>query len=244
MLTMPGLLCLWDFHDEAGADRMALGPNGYGLREHGGPIARNAEGPLSGYSATLVDGQYFSIARQACPALNLRGPEAQVTVVAWIKRGGRPEEGCEAVAGLWNETHAKRQYCLFLDLRIHDSRDQVCGHVSNVGGPTPGHKWCMDASIGETKVPLDVWQCVGFTYDSKIVKSYLNGQHDARPGLSPYAYPGGLFDGGTDGSDFTVGAVHRSGEMGNFYEGALGGLAVFDRALSANEMDLLYKGAK
>ena len=58
------------------------------------------------------------------------------------------------------------------------------------------------------------------------------GRLDERPGRNPYPYPGGIFDGGPAGADFTVGAVHRGVEMGNFFAGLLGGLAVYQRALS------------
>ncbi|WP_391572362.1 hypothetical protein [Cohnella sp.] len=49
-----------------------------------------------------------------------------------------------------------------------------------------------------------------------------------------------MFDGGPTGADFTVGAVDRSGEMGNFYAGQLGGLAVFNRALNEREIAELH----
>jgi hypothetical protein len=47
---------------------------------------------------------------------------------------------------------------------------------------------------------------------------------------------GGLHNGGPNGSDFTVGAVHRSGEMGNFFCGKIAALAVYRRALTPAEM--------
>jgi hypothetical protein len=53
---------------------------------------------------------------------------------------------------------------------------------------------------------------------------------------NPYFYDEGLYDGGAEGSDFTVAAVHRSGVMGNFFAGLLGGLAVFNRALTEDEL--------
>lgn len=37
-------------------------------------------------------------------------------------------------------------------------------------------------------------------------------------------------------SDFTLGAVHRGGGMGNWFVGRLGGLAVYSRALDREEM--------
>ena len=39
--------------------------------------------------------------------------------------------------------------------------------------------------------------------------SYLDGRLDYRDKYNPFEYREGLFDGGVDGSDFTVGAVDR-----------------------------------
>lgn len=44
---------------------------------------------------------------------------------------------------------------------------------------------------------------------------------------------------GNNGSDFTVGAVLLKTGMGNFFKGLIGGLAVFDRALSEAEIERL-----
>ena len=45
---------------------------------------------------------------------------------------------------------------------------------------------------------------------------------------------------GNNGSDFTVGAVLLKAGMGNFFKGQIGGLAVFNRALTDEEM-ILFK---
>ncbi len=170
-------------------------------------------------------------------------------MVAWIKRGRSPGGGCEAVAGMWNE-HGQRQYGLFLNLLIHDSAQQVGAHVSSVGGPTPSHLYCMDAAIGATPVPFDEWQCIAMTYGGGEARSYLNGILDERPGRNPYPYEGGIFDGGAEGANFTVGAVARPQyvdmrdgrpvEVGhvqaNLFHGLMGGLAVYDRALEPHEV--------
>ena len=50
---------------------------------------------------------------------------------------------------------------------------------------------------------------------------------------NPYYFPDGL---GSNGSDFTLGAVLVGGRPGNFYRGDIGGLAIYDRALSDAEM--------
>ena len=234
------LVCFWDFSEKANQSRVSKkSPFLYALREGGKPIQRVKDGIFGKWSANVTEGDWFYISGKDCPALNIHGKDAQVTVVAWIKRGKKSFSQCEAIAGIWNETNKKRQYCLFMDLRIWKSSQQVGGHISGVGGPTDGYKYCMDASIGQTTVPFDEWQCIGFTYDGEKACSYLNGKLDLREGRNPYPYNLGLYDGGAGKSDFTVGAVDRSGEMGNFFVGKIGGLAVYNRALTPKEMEYL-----
>lgn len=50
---------------------------------------------------------------------------------------------------------------------------------------------------------------------------------------NPYYYPDGM---GNNGSDFTVGAVRLENGMGNFFKGQIGGIAIFNRALTNNEI--------
>lgn len=234
--AIPNLVAFWDFQEPAGSLRVSKGPNRYALKENPSPIARIDGGPFGKHAMHIAQGQWLQIARKDSPALNIAGPTAQVTVVAWLRRGLKTPRECEAVAGIWHETGLRRQYCMFLDLMIWDSGQQVGGHVSAIGGPTPGYKYCMDASIGATPVPLNEWSCCGFTYDGHAAKSYFNGKLDLREGRNPYPYSGGLFDPGDNGADFTVGAVHRAGTMGNWFTGDLGGLAIFNRALPDDEI--------
>jgi hypothetical protein len=247
----PGLISFWDFQEPPGRPRVAFGPQRYQLLERGSvPYAR--EGVFGPQSAQFGGGGWLEVPRAQGPALNIHGPDAQVTVVAWLKRTHAPGNACEAVAGVWNE-HDRRQYCLFLNLGIHNSSQQVCAHVSATGGPTPGFRYCMEAAIGATHVPLDVWRCVAMSYDGTFARACLDGQLDARGDRNPARYPGGLFNAGPDGADFTVGAVARpervdlidgkpvaSGHVqSNLFYGLLGGLAVFNRALPATEIDAL-----
>jgi hypothetical protein len=254
LLDIKNLICFWDFHERVGESRIASGPYNYALQEKGGVVPICDDGFFGPRCAAFGDGPWLGIDRADCPALNFRGPDARFTVIAWIKRRRVPEMewSCQAVAGMWNE-HAKRQYCLFLNLRIHESAEQVGGHVSKIGGPTEGFKYCMDAAIGATPIPFDLWQCVAISYDGQFVRSYLEGRLDSRGERNPYHYPGGIFDGGNDGANFTVGAVARPEKVemidgrpveighvqANLFQGLIGGLAVFDRALSDTEMNLL-----
>lgn len=233
---LPGLVSFWDFQEPAGEARADLGANDYRLREGAGPVARVEGGVFGPYAAFLQPGDFFVIPRAECPALNLCGAAAQVSVVAWLQRHRKREVQCEAIAGMWHETAKQRQYGLFLDLRIHQAGDNVAGHVSASGGPTPGYPWCMDAAIGAGYLTYFDWHCVAFTYDGKFVRAWLDGRWEPRVGFNPFAYPHGIFEGGDSGADFTVGGVHRGGEMGNWFTGRLGGLAVYSRGLDAGEI--------
>jgi hypothetical protein len=238
LLQMSGLVCCWNF---SGDDPYrSLAQHAYRLSEGAGPIKLTDGGVLGLRSLNIDEGGYLYIPRDECPALNIYGSDAQVTVLAWIKRHRKHFDQCEAIAGMWNETKKMRQYCLFLNIQLYDSANQVCGHISGVGGPTPGEIWCVDVSIGATPVPYNEWQFVGFTYDGKQISSYLNGEPDIRDGRNPYLYAPGIFEGGNIGSDFTIGAVHRGGEMGNFYAGAISGVAVFNRALDEGEIRKIH----
>lgn len=239
MTTEP--LCRWLFDESPGTPRISEGRYRYALQERNGPIGRSEPDPALGRaSAEIVEGQWFNLPRAECPGLNLYGPGRALSVVAWVKRKPKSNGECQAVAGMWNETGATRQYCLFLDLKIWQSRNQVCGHLSSTGGPSPGYIYCMEAAIGAAPVSLEEWHQIAFTFDGTWAKAYLDGVADERPGLNPYFWPCAIHEGGSDGSDFTVGAVYRKGEIGNWFVGQLGGLAVYDTALPPEYLAQLY----
>lgn len=233
----PGLVAFWDFQQEPGARRAVLGEP-YLLREPAGPISQTElpGGPFGPHTAHLSEGQYFEISRADCPQLDVHGPGQAVTVVAWIVREEKSYRQCEFIAGQWNETNLGRQYGLFLDIPAYGQEHKVSAHVSSSGGPTPGYRYCMDVAYSHTPVSWHRWHCVALSYDGQQAAAWLDGLLETQPTVNPYLLPGGLHDGGPTGSDFTVGAVHRGGEMGNFFTGHLGGLGVWRRALSPAEM--------
>lgn len=249
-----GLIAFWDFKEEAGQARMAQGKGTFPLTEQNGTIPRISEGPLSGYSAQFGNKAFLSLPNETTGELNLHGKKQGVTVVAWVKWTG---EQTGFVGGMWNEYQdgGKRQYGLFVSLPYYNGKNQVCGHISQTGKPTPPFPYSIDYSASKQEVVPNEWVCVAFTYNGKYIKSYVNGVFEAREpelidhtqgfegypnGLTqvknPYHFPDGM---GNNGSDFTVGAVLLKSGMGNFFKGQIGGLAVFDRALKEKEMQAL-----
>jgi hypothetical protein len=250
-----GLIALWDFKEKEGHDRKATGLAKFPLKEQNGTLPRIEEGPLSGYSAQFGNKAFLKIENAKTGKLNIYGEEQGVTVIAWVKWEGNTG----FVGGMWNEYQdgGKRQYGLFISLPHYNGRDQVCGHISKTGKPTPPFPYSIDYSASKQQVAKNQWQCVAFTYDGERIKSFLNGEFQLRDpelinntkgfdgyseGLiqskNPYYFPDGM---GNNGSDFTVGAVLLKSGMGNYFNGLIGGLAVFNRALNAEEVKNLSR---
>ena len=244
-----GLVSYWDFGDR-NEPLVSKGPCRVTLRPGDDRQLQFVEASAQEGRALHFDGStYFMIPYAETGALNVRS--GQVTVVAWLRK---PQGHIGFVGGMWNEYEngGKRQYGLFVSLPYYNGADQVCGHISRKGGPTPPFPYSIDYSASRQVVPDNDWCMVAFTYDGKYIRSYLDGRCEAREpelidhtkgfagypdGLvqskNPYFYPDGI---GDNGSDFTVGAVRLARGMGNFFQGDMKGLAVFGRALSESEL--------
>ncbi len=247
------LVAYWDFSgktpmtSKGGTSKHTLLPIG-NIQLHNCGVVSNKSIYLDGKS-------YLTIPYEKTGSLNVK--TNQVTVLAWVKKAEKSKIGF--VAGMWNEYQdgGKRQYGLFVSLPHYNGPDQVCGHISKTGGPTPPFKYSIDYSASAQKVPFEEWALVGFTYDGTYIRSYLNGEFKPRKpelikhtkgkkgypnGLvqskNPYYYPDGI---GDNGSDFTVGAVQLKNGMGNFFKGYINAIAVFDRALTDIEMKQIYE---
>ena len=244
---VPNLVAYWTFEDGEGHSKKSLVNPSLELLEHNGPVKTLEAGPF-GSAIKINQGQWLSIPRDKIGPLDIHGPDAQVTVVAWIHRNKTSH--WQAIAGVWDETRGKRQYCLFLnaakqtDYRTMTrvpSKDRFQGHVSSVGSKTPDEEACITYATSGQTVPMDGWHSLAMTYDGKEVRLYLNGELSEAEGMNPFLYPEGLFDGGKEGADFTVGSVNVAGKPGNFLGATIGGIAVFDRALTASEIESLPK---
>ncbi|GAA1826968.1 hypothetical protein [Agromyces salentinus] len=222
---------------------------GHGLRLLGSGAPRWRPDAIAG-GAIEFDGrtEHLSIdGRRVGPLDAARAGDA-VSVFALVRRD---TTSTGFVAGMWQEDDddPRRQYGLFLSLPTYGGADQVAGHVSHDGRASPGLPYSRDYSASARKVAPGSWRVVGFTYDGCRILSFLDGIADRRPrftevgpptgaGLTysknPYVSTAGLNRGPT--SDFTVGAVRLSRGMGNHLAGAVARLAVWPRALAADEV--------
>lgn len=249
----PGLVSFWAFQEPTGEPKVASGPFPYTVHDFNTtfPVEQISGGVWGQYAARFQQGQRLEAARSTVPALaNISGPTAQVSMVAWVRRDSPSWSGGAFVGGVWNEHLAARQFALFINVGACAQvgyPQSVNGHISAVGGPTPGGRYCTTAACGSTKLPQvsETWHCVAMTYDGVDIRAFLDGTLDAPPGgdvRNPFAYPKGIFGGPGAVADFAVGANTVNETAGspailhNFFEGSLGGLAVYNTALTQTQV--------
>ncbi len=245
------LLAFWDFSEGAGEARVSKSfsnPETYHLLEGAQAIERVEEGPNKNASAIIRDSTWFYIPREKLGKLNIFGKDSQVTVLAWVKKD--TEKNWQAIAGVWDETREKRQYFMFLnaaskthsdEMKRHPAKGLIHGHISASGGKSPGQiAWISYASSDQPVLP-DEWAMIAISYDGKKIRAYKDGQLSTNVLTNPFPYEDGIFDGGEDGADFTVGANSVVGKMTNQFIGQISGLAVFDVALEEKEIMRLYR---
>lgn len=254
IIGITNLIALWDFAEEAGCNRESVGMGNFQLKEYGANIDRVDDGPISGFSAHFKNNAYLSLPNNETFNLNVNGLNKEITVLAWIKWD--VNTGIAFICGMWDEFSdgGKRQYGLFVNLPKYNGKNNVCGHISSTGKPTPPFPYSIDYSASKQTVLVgdSNWNLIGFTYDGYQIKSYCNGVFLKRevelindtkgfPGYdnglfaskNPYIFPFGM---GNNGANFTVGSNLIYSGYSNFFNGKIAGIAIFDRVLTENEI--------
>lgn len=241
------LIALWDFAEPEGQPRISKVGRKFCLLEGNGPIQHIFDEELNKNVAKIRDGQYFYIPRDSLGELNIYGKRAQVTVLAWIKK--QSDKNWQAIAGVWDESRNKRQYFLFCNASLKTNQDEmvrypaknlVHGHISATGGKSPGEVAWISYASSNNEVKTNEWAMIAMTYDGEKIKVYINGKLNFNEKTNPFLYTEGIFDGGQNGADFTVGANSVGGKMTNQFIGLIDGLAVYNIALSERELQNIF----
>jgi hypothetical protein len=181
-------VAFWTFGEPAGEPRQSIGTKQkHPLAEVGGPIPRVAGGPFSGYSAELDGKHYFSIPHAETGDLNIAGPDAQVSMFAVVRIVNLRQS--RTIAGMWsegkgaNDDTGTRQYALLMNMPAYGGPNKLVPHISAEGGVTrradgSAFPWCADYAVTANEVPTETWCTVGFTYDGKYIRAFLNGVLD------------------------------------------------------------------
>jgi len=249
-------LCFWNF--QAGEDRLrSHGKYQYELRSMNGEIESVPGGVFGETALKVKPGQWMMIPGDDCPGLDLHGDD-HVTVVAWIQRDATRH--WQYIAGVWNELHERRQYALFTcghrqanekTLERVPCENRAHGYVSDVGGATPGKPFCFSYATGKTEIPKNEWVMIAFTYDHQSLRVYYDGKLDRQKDFNPFAWDKPIFHPEGKPTAFTVAQrgvprwpgypeqVDPQVDVG--FSGLLSGLAVYDRALKAEELASLHQ---
>ena len=181
-------------------------------------------------------------------------------MVAWVQR--QTDHIFQYIAGMWNETDALRQYALFTsahrqahstDLSRTEASHQPHGYVSECGGATPGCAFCFSYATAAETLEEGRWTMIGYTFDLARIRVYVDGKLSENGDCNPFDWNKPIFAPTEGGSDFTVAQravpswpTYPQGQPANpvGFGGLLGGLAVFDSALSAEQMRKLHALAK
>ena len=191
VLQIPGLVAFWTFSEPAAQPRVSTGTKEkHPLQEVGGPIGRVEGGPFSGYSAELNGKQYFKIPYAQTGDLNICGSNAQVSLFAVVRIVDLKKS--RTIAGMWsegkgaNDDTGTRQYALLMNMPTYGGPRQLTPHISSEGGVTrradgSAFPWCADYAATQSEVPEEQWCSLGFTYDGKYIRAYINGVLDGAP---------------------------------------------------------------
>jgi len=186
--SIPGIVAFWTFGEASGKPRLSTGTkNEHALLEVEGPINTVEGGPYSGSAAEFNGKQYFRIPHEELRDLNIAGKDAQVSMFAVVMIHDLDKS--RTIAGIWNEGKGKnddtgtRQYALLMNMSAYGGPKKLTPHISSEGGVTyraDGSKfpWCADYAATRRSVPTDIWCTLGFTYDGKYIRAYINGVLD------------------------------------------------------------------
>lgn len=186
--NMPGLVAFWTFGEPAGQPRISIGTQEkHPVAEAAGPIARVKGGPFSGYAAELNGKQWFAIPHAETGDLNISGSDAQVSMFAVVRIVNLRQS--RTIAGMWSEGKGAgddtgtRQYALLMNMPTYGGPSKLTPHISSEGGVTrradgSAFPWCADYAASAGDVPTDQWCTLGFTYDGKFIRAYINGVLD------------------------------------------------------------------
>lgn len=240
---LSGLVAYWDFSESAAPFISKMGTAGPVALNNGAgsSVTKVSDGP-TGHALQFNGTSDYLI----CPAsenglLNIgKNGGNSVSVLAFFKVGVAGGTN-DFIAGIWQEddNNPRRQYGAFYSLPMYGGGYKSCLHVSKNGGPTPGYEFSIDYSANGYTEGGDLrWMCLAGTYDGSEARSYIESRFEPYPDFAgrsknPYSFPDGLNS--ADG-DFTVGAVKLTTGMGNFVNGRLAGIMVFNRKLSAIEI--------
>jgi hypothetical protein len=217
----PGLLAYWPFSPATQANSLG---NGYvgtflGTAAIGGTGSGPALFNLPGNTALLLNGTNSYVNTSLVGGLNTNGNNAdQGTIIAWFNLAALP-----STAGRFFSIAGESLAANDFDLQIET--DNKIKFYTDTGSATVDN-------TALTAANLNTWIFVAATFSSNVSRNiYVNGT------LAASSAPGAAHNPAAGGT-FAMGASDVW--AGRYFQGALDEVAVFNRALTATEINDLY----
>jgi hypothetical protein len=167
-------------------------------------------------AASFAGGSSQSLTKTDNASLSITG---NLTLVAWI----RPTSvsGDNAIMGK-SDGASDRSYYFYLDAGNLKAKISPTGS----GAAQP---------LGVTTLSTNTWYHVALVYNGTDIRLYLDGVLDANGASNPLTYSSGIHDSSTA---FAIGA---RGDGADYFDGQIDEVAVFNRALTADEISSVYE---
>jgi hypothetical protein len=175
-----------------------------------------------------------------------------VSVLAWVKVTNPLGY---YIAGVWQEggIPTKRQYALYSNLALYGGGSRIMGQVDLSGGPTPGYPFSRDFSSPPAEIARSRWTFAAFTYDGTNSTCYQDARFEPWASYTdvqgetysknPYLYTSGLNPNPTRfdcGASLQSSDTSSAGQTVNPFHGEIGGVIVYSRALTQEELMQLH----
>lgn len=213
-LAASGLVGYWPLQEKSGVTAYDFSGNGHHATVNG--ATQGASG-LLGTSAYAFDGTNDYVVIPDDDALDVE----RIALSAWI----HPDSVGQHRIVTKDDHDVDRSWDLYVaDGKDRDGRLELKFHAS-IGGSLSLLR------PGDAHVPTGVWSHVAATYDGSAMKLYIDGTLTGEN-----TDPSGSLDAST--MDVTIGTYGDVSQ--DWFDGRLSAVRIYDRALSASEVQALY----
>jgi hypothetical protein len=215
-----GPVSFWRLGESSGTSAADSKGSNTGTYTNGPALA--LAGALAGDADTAAgfDGTNDYVNVPYAAALN----PAQFTVEAWVDPTSGSGNWYE-VASSWSNSGSR---WIGYALEINPSNNWIV-YVGDGSHVEP-------SAVGPVRV-LNAWTHLAVTYDGSTLRLYVNGTQAASTATTFYA-------GNSSPVAFEIGAEYANGTQGAFFPGVIDDVAVYNRALTATEVQLHYDSGR
>jgi hypothetical protein len=219
--------CVGAWYMNSGGSEIDRSGNSATLTESSGddiPTSTDVPSGYSGNSRDFESGDADVIEMNDGGSTDVSGANQAFSFACWVKA---ETVGTQSwyVLSKYDTGADQRQYALYIN-----STPAFQFNIS-YDGDNRGN------CVGGTTISAGTWYHVACVYDDTDMRLYVNGSLDSNSSDNPLTFSSGIFDGT---SKFALGGRYSSGAITGNYDGLIDEVIMFDRALSATEIEEIY----